>query len=103
MYAISGAGVRSTAIAAIHGAPRSSQPKWRWYRFQPRLMRVARRSVIDRRTCRFFAFSASMTDPLAPPRVRFAPSPTGYLHVGGARTALFNWLYARQTGGSFLL
>ena len=38
-----------------------------------------------------------------PPRVRFAPSPTGYLHVGGARTALFNWLYARQTGGTFIL
>jgi len=37
------------------------------------------------------------------PRVRFAPSPTGYLHVGGARTALFNWLYARHTGGTFLL
>ena len=37
------------------------------------------------------------------PRVRFAPSPTGFLHIGGARTALFNWLYARHTGGSFLL
>lgn len=37
------------------------------------------------------------------PRVRFAPSPTGYLHIGGARTALFNWLYARHTGGTFLL
>ena len=37
------------------------------------------------------------------PRVRFAPSPTGYLHVGGARTALFNWLYARKTGGVFIL
>ena len=36
-------------------------------------------------------------------RVRFAPSPTGYLHVGGARTALFNWLYARKMGGKFLL
>jgi len=36
-------------------------------------------------------------------RVRFAPSPTGYLHVGGARTALFNWLYARHIGGTFLL
>jgi len=36
-------------------------------------------------------------------RVRFAPSPTGYLHVGGARTALFNWLYARHVGGQFLL
>jgi len=39
----------------------------------------------------------------APPRVRFAPSPTGYLHVGGARTALFNWLFARKTGGTFIL
>ena len=37
------------------------------------------------------------------PRVRFAPSPTGYLHVGGARTALFNWLYARHTGGTMVL
>jgi glutamyl-tRNA synthetase len=37
------------------------------------------------------------------PRVRFAPSPTGYLHIGGVRTALFNWLYARKTGGSFVL
>jgi len=36
-------------------------------------------------------------------RVRFAPSPTGYLHLGSARTALFNWLYARHTGGKFLL
>ncbi|MBL0224432.1 MAG: glutamate--tRNA ligase [Geobacteraceae bacterium] len=36
-------------------------------------------------------------------RVRFAPSPTGYLHVGGARTALFNWLLARKTGGTFIL
>ena len=36
-------------------------------------------------------------------RVRFAPSPTGYLHVGGARTALFNWLYARKNGGKLVL
>ena len=36
-------------------------------------------------------------------RVRFAPSPTGYLHVGGARTALFNWLFARHRGGTFIL
>ncbi len=34
---------------------------------------------------------------------RFAPSPTGYLHIGGARTALFNWLFARHAGGRFLL
>jgi glutamyl-tRNA synthetase len=37
------------------------------------------------------------------PRVRFAPSPTGYLHVGGARTALFNWLFAKHEGGTFIL
>jgi len=42
-----------------------------------------------------------MTD--APVVTRFAPSPTGYLHIGGARTALFNWLYARGRGGRFLL
>src|SRR5207253_2914219 len=36
-------------------------------------------------------------------RVRFAPSPTGYLHIGGARTALFNWLFARHHGGTFVL
>ena len=36
-------------------------------------------------------------------RTRFAPSPTGYLHIGGVRTALFNWLFARQHGGQFIL
>src|ERR1700730_18942476 len=36
-------------------------------------------------------------------RVRFAPSPTGHLHIGGLRTALFNWLFARHHGGAFLL
>ena len=36
-------------------------------------------------------------------RVRFAPSPTGYLHIGGARTALFNWLFARKMGGKLIL
>ena len=42
-----------------------------------------------------------MSDPA--PRLRIAPSPTGYFHVGGARTALFNWLHARQHGGTFVL
>ena len=41
-----------------------------------------------------------MTDSVV---TRFAPSPTGFLHIGGARTALFNWLYARKTGGKMLL
>jgi len=44
-----------------------------------------------------------MTDDTQPVRVRFAPSPTGYLHVGGARTALFNWVFARHHGGVFIL
>ncbi len=44
-----------------------------------------------------------MTENARRPRLRFAPSPTGYLHVGGARTALFNWLYAKHYDGEFLL
>src|SRR6201992_898784 len=40
---------------------------------------------------------------MPPVRVRFAPSPTGYLHIGGGRTALFNWLWARQQKGTFIL
>jgi len=40
---------------------------------------------------------------VTPPRTRFAPSPTGYLHIGGVRTALFNWLYARRHGGQYVL
>ena len=47
--------------------------------------------------------SPSDTQTPANPRVRFAPSPTGYLHVGGARTALFNWLYARHFAGTLVL
>lgn len=43
------------------------------------------------------------TLPISMARVRFAPSPTGMLHLGGARTALFNYLYAKSTGGSFIL
>jgi len=45
----------------------------------------------------------SASDTSRPIVTRFAPSPTGYLHIGGARTALFNWLYARHHGGKFLL
>src|ERR1700729_4638071 len=44
-----------------------------------------------------------MTDPITPPRARFAPSPTGFFHVGSARAALFNWLFVRQHGGTFVL
>jgi glutamyl-tRNA synthetase len=44
-----------------------------------------------------------MTDPTAGPRARFAPSPTGYFHVGSARAALFNWLFVRQHAGTFVL
>src|SRR5438445_3821267 len=48
------------------------------------------------------AGSAVRVPPMKP-RVRCAPSPTGFLHIGGARTALFDWLYARHTGGTFTL
>jgi glutamyl-tRNA synthetase len=44
-----------------------------------------------------------MTEPTTAPRARFAPSPTGYFHVGSARAALFNWLFVRQLGGTFVL
>ena len=45
-----------------------------------------------------------MTAPArVPPRLRFAPSPTGFFHVGGARTALYNWAIARRLGGTFVL
>ncbi len=47
-------------------------------------------------------YASTMSDNKKP-IVRFAPSPTGYLHIGGARTALFNWLFAKHTGGKFLL
>ena len=47
--------------------------------------------------------SKSTTPAASKPVVRFAPSPTGYLHIGGGRTALFNWLYAKHTGGTFVL
>jgi len=50
-----------------------------------------------------FADSFAMTAPARPVRTRFAPSPTGYLHIGGARTALFAWAYARRHGGQFVL
>jgi glutamyl-tRNA synthetase len=41
--------------------------------------------------------------PAKPVRTRFAPSPTGYLHLGGARTALYSWAFARHFGGTFVL
>ena len=47
--------------------------------------------------------ASTRTEMSKPVVTRFAPSPTGFLHIGGARTALFNWLYARHTGGKFLL
>jgi glutamyl-tRNA synthetase len=49
------------------------------------------------------SFAAQLEPSKMTVRVRFAPSPTGYLHIGAARSALFNWLYARKTGGKFLL
>ena len=53
--------------------------------------------------CKPFRGSNPLASAMKNPRVRFAPSPTGYLHIGGARTALFNWLFAKQNMGQFLL
>src|SRR2546428_11168477 len=47
--------------------------------------------------------SAAITNGVHMVRTRFAPSPTGYLHIGGVRTAIFNWLFARRHGGQFIL
>jgi glutamyl-tRNA synthetase len=60
----------------------------------------------QKRNARSSASEKNLTSESPAPRpvvTRFAPSPTGYLHIGGARTALFNWLYARHNGGKFLL
>ncbi|KAL7118414.1 hypothetical protein ACP275_02G000200 [Erythranthe tilingii] len=59
--------------------------------------------LFRRRIFRSFRVSASSSSPAESIRVRFAPSPTGNLHVGGARTALFNYLFARSKGGKFVL
>lgn len=67
---------------------------------RPRL--VARFVAGSRRCCRPLSTS-STTPPSRPPRLRFAPSPTGHLHLGGLRTALFNHLFARRFNGSWIL
>ncbi|GFR47342.1 hypothetical protein Agub_g9037 [Astrephomene gubernaculifera] len=77
----------------------------------PHCFKAIRAPVCRRAVVRAFASAALQEAPAAAVttakpqqvRVRFAPSPTGNLHVGGARTALFNWLYARKTGGKFIL
>ena len=65
---------------------------------------IARPAPPERRGAEWKRRGRSATRRIMPPaRVRFAPSPTGYLHIGGVRTALFNWLWARKTKGSFIL
>ena len=63
--------------------------------FNVRLVAATRRSAVFNVTSKRFLN--------APARVRFAPSPTGQLHLGGLRTALFNYLLAKKTGGQFIL
>src|SRR5512132_3893234 len=79
---------RSTALGTGRRTLRSNSCLTRVARFSSRGERT--------RSIRQYASGVSV-------RVRFAPSPTGYLHVGGARTALFNWLFARHFGGTFIL
>ncbi len=63
---------------------------------------VGARALATVRHSAAMSHPATHNDPMSV-RVRFAPSPTGYLHIGGARTALFNWLFARHCGGKFIL
>ncbi|KAJ2265766.1 Glutamyl-tRNA synthetase, partial [Coemansia sp. RSA 353] len=65
-------------------------------------LRVCSRQTASRAFSRQAGAAASI-EPTAPVRVRFAPSPTGMLHLGGLRTALFNYLLARRYGGEFIL
>src|SRR6188508_2152640 len=80
--------MRSTALGTRSRARSSRSCLARVARFSSRAERA--------RSIRQYAYAMSV-------RVRFAPSPTGYLHVGGARTALFNWLFARHEDGDFHL
>ena len=82
-----------------------------WMRMRMRIIHEVAPPSIFRQSCLFFhkrfrssrSFSISATAEDKAVRVRFAPSPTGNLHVGGARTALFNYLFARSKGGKFVL
>src|SRR4029453_12635471 len=67
--------------------------------YENAIIAVIRATVIDRRYSSWLSYRHVNPDI----RVRFAPSPTGYLHIGGARTALFNWLLARHHGGKLIL
>lgn len=71
------------------------------FSLRPSLSTVGTMKKVSRHLTKFQHISMQSTE--APVRVRFAPSPTGSLHVGGARTALFNWLLARKTKGKFLV
>ena len=61
------------------------------------------RALSQQPLCYHFDMSPEATSAGKNVRVRFAPSPTGHVHVGNARTALFNWLFARQQGGTMIL
>ena len=72
----------------LFGRPSNPQTTWVWY------------------ACRLFTTTRLLNSiklPRRPARTRFAPSPTGYLHLGSLRTALFNYLVAKATGGQFIL
>ena len=95
MTSCSSVAARSRAKTSSHCSPRASPECSPLARPWPRSSTSCDASA-ERGLERRFNLSAKV-------RVRFAPSPTGYLHVGGARTALFNWLFARHHGGVFVL
>lgn len=80
------------------------RPTYPLYHCNNRATSTSRRSYKLGHDRRIFSISATAASPgNSDVRVRFAPSPTGNLHVGGARTALFNYLFARSRGGKFIL
>ena len=83
--------------------PGRTKPKHRAVQGSPRRDRPPSRCAECRTGAHEIIVGGRDTVTQDKPRLRFAPSPTGYLHVGGARTALFNWLYARRHGGTFVL
>src|SRR6185312_10508068 len=88
------AGVQSASVSSW-AAPSRRTPRRSCAQLGRRGSRVLRPRAL--------AAGTEMSDSASPVVTRIAPSPTGKLHIGNARTALFNWLYARHTGGKFLL
>lgn len=90
-------GTRQTGANTGAGSTRSSPAQGRPAGGLPAILTSPPPTILQ------FSLVMAANDPTPGVRVRFAPSPTGLLHIGGLRTALYNWLFARQQGGTFIL